>query len=787
MFSRGTFGVRPRGSSPRLAKPIPTHWAVTYSLAAGAGAIVYWFAEGAAAELIYSLVAVATVPVVIVGVHRNRIGSHPVWKWFGAALASYVVAEVIRDYASSSDQSVPADVLAVLGYLCQIRGLSLLVRARHERLGRNAAADAVVVGAAAWILAWVFLMEPALSHTSTASALVAGLFQPLAVVIILYVCILVMSDGFRTLSFWMLASSMVVSLFGDFGYAIVVARQLDVDPARFDALYIVAFGLVGGSALHPSMRSITEVRPTQAHRWSTARMTTLSVAMFAPAAAVIGVADSSPFGAVRIVSVLGFTVIATARVLMAIREETRASRALLSSALWDPLTHLSTRLGFTSQLTDLRESDRVRMRATAVALIDLHGFRRVNDSLGHAAGDELLVAVAERLRCDLGPGDALGRLSGDEFGLAFGGLADARDARDRARQIQGAFDSPFEVGGRSLSLSARIGIALASEHDDTTVTELVRCADTALHRAKAGLGPSVVVFTEQMRKEVQARLEIESGLRTALENDEFHLVFQPVVDIATGQLASFEALLRWERYGAAIGPAEFVPVAEANGLILPMGRWALRESIRQFRRWLDEGICDDHTYMAVNLSSRQLDDSGLVGFLVETLRTERVRPDQVCLELTETAMMERVDEAAAIFDRLRQLGIRLAIDDFGTGFSSLGQIKQLPFDIVKVDRAFVTGIDVSAESRELIAAILGLATALGKVVVAEGVETEAQYEVLSRMGFGYAQGFLLARPAVAADIPDRVMSLARRSIERPGAGATEPNAGELNVAGQISS
>ncbi len=323
---------------------------------------------------------------------------------------------------------------------------------------------------------------------------------------------------------------------------------------------------------------------------------------------------------------------------------------------------------------------------------------------------------------------------------------------------------------------------MAGEHDDTTVTELIRCADTALHRAKAGHGPSVVVFTEQMRAEVRARLEIESGLRMALEQDEFHLVFQPVVDIATGELASFEALLRWEREGAPIGPADFIPVAEANGLILPMGRWALRESLRQFRRWIDEGVCGEDTYVAVNLSSRQLDDAGLVTFLIETLRAERVRPDQLCLELTETAMMERVDEASVIFDRIRQLGVRLAIDDFGTGFSSLGQIKRLPLDIIKVDRAFVTGIDVSADSRELIAAILGLATALGKVVVAEGVETEAQYEVLRRMGFAYAQGFLLARPSRAADIPERVMELARRRMTVP-----EVVGAHWSVAGQIPS
>ncbi len=429
MIFTGAHGERRADRSRRTAAPIPAPWSVGYLVIVGIAAVAYAFAGGAVGETIYSAVTVTTMPVIVVGVRRNRVGAHPVWRWFGAALAFYVVAEALRDYVAGSTQSTPADVLAVAGYLCQVRGLSLLVRARHERLGRNAAADAVVVGAAAWILAWVFLMEPALAHASTVSALVAGLFQPLGVVIVFYVCILMMSDGFRTVSFWMLACSMFTSLAGDFGYALVEARSIDVDTARFDALYLVAFGLIGGSVLHPSMRSITEVRPTESHRWSGARMTTLSVAMFAPSAALIGVADDGPFGAVRVVSVLGFTLIATSRVLMAIREETRASRALLSSALRDPLTELSTRLGFTGVLTDLRERDRVTMKSTAVALIDLHGFRRVNDSLGHAAGDEMLVAVAGRLRDFLGPEDALGRLSGDEFGVAFGNLTDDRQAR----------------------------------------------------------------------------------------------------------------------------------------------------------------------------------------------------------------------------------------------------------------------------------------------------------------------------------------------------------------------
>jgi diguanylate cyclase (GGDEF)-like protein len=415
-------------------------------------------------------------------------------------------------------------------------------------------------------------------------------------------------------------------------------------------------------------------------------------------------------------------------------------------ALYDPITGLPNRDLLTDRVSHSLVADRgLEPDPIALILLDLDRFKVINESLGHAVGDSLLVAVGERLQGCLRPGDTVARFGGDEFGVIVDGIGGVDDARRTADRILAELSVPFSLGEREWYVNASLGIAMAwpgrAEPGD-----VFREAEVALVRAKATPGPRYVLFEPEMSAATLERVELESDLRWAVERRELRLHYQPLVDLATERIVGLEALIRWQHpTRGLVQPLSFIPVAEETGLIVPIGRWVIDTACRQARQWLDERP-ESPLVMSVNLSPRQVASPTLVDDIRDTLVRTGLPPDHLELEITESVLLDEGPDSGTTLRAIRELGVRLVLDDFGTGYSSLSYLRRLPLDTIKIDRSFVDGIDVDGSNLPIVQAVISLAHGLGIEVVAEGIETAAQSERLRQLVCDRGQGFYYARP-----------------------------------------
>jgi diguanylate cyclase (GGDEF)-like protein/PAS domain S-box-containing protein len=423
-------------------------------------------------------------------------------------------------------------------------------------------------------------------------------------------------------------------------------------------------------------------------------------------------------------------------------------------AFFDSLTGLPNRAVFRDRLDHaLARSARVN-DALAVLLLDLDGFKLVNDSLGHDAGDELLVAVGGRIQACSRAGDTVARLGGDEFAILLEDAASEESAVALAGRLLEALASPFDVRGREVFIGASIGVTLhvgAAGLPD----ELIRNADAAMYAAKGGGKGRWAVFQPAMHRRTLEFFEMQADLQRALVRGEFVLHYQPIVDLATGKVQGVEALARWlHPTRGLIMPGGFIPVAEETGMMVPLGVWVLGEACRQSKDWRDR-FPEAAVSMSVNLSTRQLLEPDLISRVAQILAESALDPGTLILEITEGSLMQDVGQTAAKLYALKELGIRLALDDFGTGSSSLGYLRQFPIDVLKIDKSFVDGIgEEGSDATALIRAIIQLARTLRLGTVAEGIESSEQLAELRRAGCDFGQGYLFAKPLAAEDIQD---------------------------------
>jgi diguanylate cyclase (GGDEF)-like protein len=440
----------------------------------------------------------------------------------------------------------------------------------------------------------------------------------------------------------------------------------------------------------------------------------------------------------------------------------------------DPLTGLANRvqllIGLSAALNLVADDG----STAAVLFIDLDGFKIVNDTLGHAIGDELLVKVAQRLR-RAAPGTAtVGRFGGDEFLILLPACAAVSEASAVAQHLLDALTASFDVSGHEVTIAASIGIAWAGGTGGTepgsaaSSLDLLRHADTAMYRAKAAGRGRYCVFEQEMYDDLVRALARERDLREAVESEAMTAHFQPIVDLGTGTVTGAEALVRWDHGGRLVPPLEFVGIAEETGLIVPLGRQMLRHACNALAQWRHAGL--NTLSMSVNLSVRELESPSLVDDLQAELDRTGVDPSSLVIELTESALMRDVTSMSVRLTTLRSLGVRIAIDDFGTGYSSLARLRWLPIDILKIDRSFVDELDSDRLSRAMAATVLQLADALGLEVVAEGVERDAQRTVLLDLGCRVGQGYLFGRPL---PLPE-MTALLLRGQAGPGAGSVAP-------------
>jgi diguanylate cyclase (GGDEF)-like protein len=430
--------------------------------------------------------------------------------------------------------------------------------------------------------------------------------------------------------------------------------------------------------------------------------------------------------------------------------EARTERSLRRELISDSLTGLPNRAGLEEALEGHSEGGASAEGDTALLLLNLARFSRINEHIGPMAGDELLITVARRLQSNLRADDILARTGGDEFAIGSRIASGKADVREIARRVRGAFDHPFRIGDLRVSIDCAVGCAIqpAAALD---VPDLLRHAQIALKRAKQT--DRIEIYEPETAALTTNRFNLETALRHAIEGDRLQLAFQPLIDLASGQVAGFEALARWRHDdGQVISPAEFIPVAEDSGLIVPLGQWAIQAAARTLAGWdAVNGGAPVPVYMAVNVSAIQLVRDDVAAIVRSAIDVSGISANRLMIELTESAVIGDPDIAMSVLRELKSLGTRIAMDDFGTGYSNLAYLQQLPLDVLKIDRSFVDRMVEDKDKAAIVRTIQSLAEALEMKTTAEGVETAAQAASLTAIGCNFGQGYLFARPLSADD------------------------------------
>ncbi|MDQ1709108.1 MAG: hypothetical protein QOG49_493 [Frankiaceae bacterium] len=441
-----------------------------------------------------------------------------------------------------------------------------------------------------------------------------------------------------------------------------------------------------------------------------------------------------------------------------ITERKESEAKLTQMALHDTLTGLANRALLMEQLEQAISRSARQGGQIAVLFIDLDRFKVINDSLGHDAGDELLVTVAERLNSCLRGSDVAARLGGDEFVVVCENVADSTEALGVAHRLEQAIGSPTTIKGVSTTITASIGVVIAAA--GASADSLLRDADAAMYKAKDGGRGRFELYDASIGKVASKRLQTENEIRRALDENEFRLHYQPIVDLANNGMVGVEALIRWQHpQRGLIPPADFLTIAEETGLIVPLGTWVLNEACRQLAEWQHDVQTAHDLSVSVNLAAAQVSCRDLVDVVEDALARSGIAPSELCLEITESVLLDATTDSTSRLIGVKGLGVRLALDDFGTGYSSLTYLRRFPVDVVKIDRTFVSGLGTDAADDAIVDSVVGLAQSLGLAAVAEGVETREQAEALQAMGCRFAQGYLYAKPLPA----DQLLAVLRGS------------------------
>jgi diguanylate cyclase (GGDEF)-like protein len=694
----------------------------------------------------------------------SRLNRPPLGLWLGLvtigvlSIAGQVVGAGPDDPAS---QQITTETLFLLVQVVLAVGLLYIISRRLGSDPRSVLVDGLIVAAGSWFIMWILLVQPTLElqNRPVAVTTLIGFTLAVSVVVLFTLATLLFGDTARTPSAWMVAGAITFTLLGDFIYASIDSGRLQLETRAASGAYVLGLFLASAAFLHPSVRTLTEHVDVRRVRPQFGRLIVTTTSLSIP---VVVLALTDPTDdtdrLVRAVSIFALTIAVVVRVVIAVRQNTLAQRQLEHAARTDALTGLPNRSLMIDHVGTALRTAWARSMQPAVLFIDVDRFKNINDSLGHQAGDDILMAVSARLRNALPDRCIVGRISGDEFVVLDPDNRDIADAMILADRILECFHEPLSARQGDVFVSASIGVATHRPGGNNDAEDLLRQADTAMYRAKDAGRNCVAVFDDSMLERVTQRLAVETALYRALERRELRLVHQPIVDIDLGEVVGFEALMRWEREdGTMISPAEFIPIAEETGTIVPIGSWALLEALTHLRGWINEGICRRDATMSVNVSPRQLHDVNFVSAVSEALMRAHIPADQLWLEVTESVMIAEPEQALEALRRLCDLGVRVAIDDFGTGYSSLSLLQRFPIQRLKIDRSFISGVADELGSRSLVRTIIAMGDSLGLDMVAEGVESVRQLQALAELKCSKAQGFLISHP-VSPDLMGQTVS-----------------------------
>ena len=707
---------------------------------------------------LFALLGILCIVSLVYGPRANKPVRRKPWRLLTAAASLFLVGAVLRAILAEAGGSLIVlwyDVFTLAGYVCLGSALMIFIRERRGERDQGSRTDAVVVFVGAVLIAWSFLVVPTLATDGKAPLLLAvtSVYPPIDAMLLFLAARLAFTDVSRVPAFWLLLTMLTALMIGDIGYAVALAYSLDIPAVLRDGPFLIAYGAMGATALHPSMVMLTvpqEARVSALARW---RLFTVAAAVGAPVVVILlnPPAEISD----RVVLAVGTALLMGAvlhRSVRAVNQHAASETVLAMQATHDALTGLPNRVRLSERTTEELQGSAAGGYSVGVFFIDIDRFKVLNDSWGHSAGDELLLAVAQRLRAVVRECDCVARAGGDEFAVVCRLQPGLDQPQAIAARLFSAFAEPFALSVGNMVHTPSIGVAVAGRDADYTAERLIRDADIAMYRAKDAGRNRWTLFTGAMHAAVAERLSVEQDLRRAMAEGGISLHYQPIVDLQDEHLGGFEALARMEIDGRRVPPDVFIPVAEETGLIQPLGRWVLRESVRQLGVWRTQSAdLQPDLYMSVNVSARQLRDPQLIQMVKAELAEHGVPPHALRLEITESVLMDDAEAAMLVLRQLRGVGVHLYVDDFGTGYSSLGYLKKFPVSTVKIDRSFVSGLGTDSDDNEIVRAVVAMAQALHLTVVAEGVETQVQRDRLRDMGCTTAQGWFYGKPLPATD------------------------------------
>ncbi|WP_203781116.1 putative bifunctional diguanylate cyclase/phosphodiesterase [Paractinoplanes rishiriensis] len=708
--------------------------------------------ETVASTVVYNGLGLASFVVILLAVRHNRPANPRAWYLFAAGVLTYVAADVVYEVAGLVLGHHPYpywdDALYFAAYPLLFVGL--LRAARGTKPARSDLAgviDAAVIAVAVGLVYWVFVIEPTLGDAGTPmfERLVTIGYPTCDVLMCAVVTRMLTRGNAGNPGMLLLIAGTGLNLVCDIVWSLSMSFN-SYGGGVINALFLMVYVCWTGASLHPAMRSggIRE-RADGSGIFGRGRLAMLAAStLLVPGVLIVqGVRDDDINWAAIGIGAIALFLLVLARLAGFVGRVQEQAGRLENLAMRDDLTGLPNRRRFEERLAAA-----VATGSPQVCLLDLNGFKLVNDRLGHTLGDRLLVAVAERLSAAMRDVDVVARMGGDEFAVL---VPDAAPAEGDAivNRLAAALREPVEVGGHELLVAASIGIADATGTGDPV--EVLRRADVAMYAAKASTGRHHRRYSPELDDQAgeEARLGVE--MRMGLDTGQFRMVYQPIVGLPTGRMLYVESLVRWQHPERGfVSPADFIPVAEQNGLIVELGEWILRTACAQFVAWTAEHGADAPLRISVNVSARQLAEPGFAEVVADALAATGMPPEDLIVEVTETAVFGGGVAVQAVQD-IKALGVRIALDDFGTGHSSLGLLQTVPVDVLKVDKSFVDNVTMAGRHAVIATALIQVSNGLGLTAVAEGVETAEQAAELHRLGYQLAQGYHFGRPVAEPD------------------------------------